>query len=296
VLALDAPFRGPGGATLESLRASLRRLGYEEGKNLAIDERWAAGDLKRLDEHANELVRLKPDVIVPVTNYEITALKRIPHAIPVVMYFGAMPLELGFIQSYARPGGNITGTAYHSTETAGKILDLLKEAAPQVTRTALLWNPEFPAMRLYGAEVDRVAARIGMSVEYFDATSQEDIPGAIRRVAASRAQALFVAYDSIIGLGLKDVASFALERKMVSIGSSPVFALQGGCLAYGPDLADISERTASHIDRILRGAKPAELPVEHPRKMQFVLNLKTARAIGYKPPAALMSRADVVIE
>jgi putative ABC transport system substrate-binding protein len=296
VLALDARLQGPGGTTLHHLRAALKGLGYVEGANLVIEERWAAGDLERLDEQARELVRLKLDVLVPVTNYEIAALRRVPHALPVVMYFGAMPLELGFIESYARPGGNITGTAYHSTETAGKILDLLKEAAPHVTRTALLWNPEFPAMRLYGSEVDRVAARIGMSIEYFDATTPDAIGGAIRRMAKSRAQALFVAYDSIIGFGLKEISAFALERRMVSFGSSPVFAFQGGCLAYGPDLAAISERTASHIDRILRGARAGELPVEHPRKMQLVVNLRTARAIGYSPPAGMLSRADLVIE
>ena len=296
MLGLDAPLPGPGGSSLQHLRAALKGLGYVEGRNLVIEERWASGDLKRLDEQAQELVWLKPDVLVPVTNYEIAALKRVAHALPVVMYFGAMPLELGFIESYARPGGNITGTAYHSTETAGKILDLLKEAVPQATRTALLWNPEFPAMRLYGNEVDRVAARIGMSIEYFDATHPAAIGAAIQRIAKSRAQALFVAYDSIIGFGLKEISAFAVERRMVSFGSSPVFAFQGGCLAYGPDLAAISERTASHIDRILRGAKAGELPVEHPRKMQLVVNQRTARAIGYQLPGGLLSRADWVIE
>jgi putative ABC transport system substrate-binding protein len=296
ILALEPPMRGPSGGTLPHLRASLRRLGYEEGKNLLIEERWASGDLKRLDEQARDLVRLKPDVLVPVTNYEIAAFKRIAHAIPTVMYFGAMPVELGFIQSYARPGGNITGTAYHSTETAGKIVDLLREAVPQVRRTALLWNPEFPAMRLYGREVDRVAAAIGMTIEYFDATTPHAMAGAIQRIAASRAQALFVAYDSIIGCSLDEISAFAIQRRLVSFGSSPLFALQGGCLAYGPDLAEVSERTASHIDRILRGARAGELPVEHPRKMQLVVNLRTARAIDYRPPQTMLSRADLVIE
>jgi putative ABC transport system substrate-binding protein len=295
VLALDRP-EGLGGATLPLLRESLRRLGYQEGRNLVIEERWAEGDLQRLDEFAQELVRLKLDVIVPITNYEIAALKRIRHAVPVVMYFGALPVELGFVETLARPGGNVTGTAYHSTETAGKIVGLLKEAMPSVARTALLWNPAFPGMRMYGFEVDRVAPTLGMSVEYFDATTAEEIPAALKRLAASRAQALFVAYDSIIGLRLEEIAGFAVERRMVSFGTSPVFALRGGCLAYGPDLADISYRTASHVDRILRGAKPAELPVEQPRKFQFVVNLKTARAIGYAPPPAMLARADLVIE
>ena len=286
----------PGGRTLQHLRAALQRLGYVEGKNLVIDERWASGDLERLDEQARDLVSLAPDVLVPVTNYEIAALRRVAHGIPVVMYFAAMPLELGFIQSYARPGGNTTGTAYHSPETAGKIVDLLREAMPQVTRTALLWNPEFPAMRLYGGEVDRVAAKVGMAIEYYEATTPQAISGAIDRIGKSRAQALYVAYDSIIGCRLEQITAFAAERRMVSFGSSPWFALQGGCLAYGPDLADVSERTASHIDRILRGAKAGELPVERPRKMQLVVNLKTARAIGYRPPPTLLSRADVVLE
>lgn len=296
VLALDSRPAGPGGATLPALRASLRSLGYEEGRNLVIEERWAAGDLRRLDEFALELVRLKPDVIVPITNYEIAALKRIRHAVPVVMYFGALPVELGFVETLARPGGNVTGTAYHSTETAGKIVGLLQEAVPSTTRTALLWNPEFPGMRRYGVDVDRAARSLGMSIEYFDATTAQEIPAALKRIAASRAQALFVAYDSIIGLRLKEIAAFAIERRLVSFGSSPVVAFQGGCLAYGPDLVDISTRTAAHIDRILRGAKPADLPVEEPRKFQLVVNLKTARAIGYTPPPAMLARADLVIE
>lgn len=296
VLALDSRPAGPGGATLPALRASLRRLGYEEGRNLVIEERWAAGNLQRLDEFAQELVGLNLEVIVPITNYEIAALKRISHAVPVVMYFGALPVELGFVETLARPGGNITGTAYHSTETAGKIVGLLKEAVPSVARTGLLWNPAFPGMRMYGAEVDRVAPTLGMSVEYFDATTAEEVPAALKRLAASRAQALFVAYDSIIGLRLKEIVAFALGRRMVSFGSSPIFPMQGGCLGYGPDLVDVSERTASHVDRILRGAKPAELPVEQPRKFQLVVNLKTARAIGYAPPPAMLARADLVIE
>lgn len=296
VLALDARVAGPGGATLPNLRASLRGLGYVEGKNLVIEERWAAGDLRRLDEFAQELVRLKPEVIVPITNYEIAALKRIRHTVPVVMYFAALPVELGYVETLARPGGNVTGTAYHSNETAGKIVGLLKEAVPAMTRTALLWNTDFPGMRRYGVDVDRVARTLGLTIEYFDATTAEAIPAVLKGVAASRAQALFVAYDSIIGLRLKEIAAFAVDRHMVSFGSSPVVALQGGCLAYGPDLADISTRTAAHIDRILRGAKPAEIPVEEPRKFQLVVNLKTARAIGYTPPPGMLARADLVIE
>jgi putative tryptophan/tyrosine transport system substrate-binding protein len=296
VLALDSRPAGPGGATLPALRASLRALGHAEGKNLVIEERWADGDLRRLDDFAQELVRAKLDVIVPITNYEIAALKRIRHTIPVVMYFGALPVELGFVETLARPGGNVTGTAYHSTETAGKIVGLLNEAVPGVTGTALLWNPEFPGMRRYGVEVDRVARSLGMAVDYFDATTAQDIPAALDRVAASRAQALFVAYDSIIGLRLKEIAAFAIKRRVVSFGSSPVVAFQGGCLAYGPDLVDISTRTAAHIDRILRGAKPSDIPVEEPRRFQLVVNLQTARAIGYAPPPAMLARADLVIE
>jgi len=295
VLGLDDR-QGLGGATLTILRGALRAVGYEEGRNLRIEERWAAGDFAKLDEFARELARLELEVIVPITNYEIAALKRAQASVPVVMYFGALPVELGFVQSLARPGANVTGTAYHSFETAGKILALLQEAAPTAKRTALLWNPDFPGMRLYGSEVDRVAPARGMTVKYFDATKPDHIASALTQVASYRPDALFVAYDSVIGLRLDQITDFARERRLISIGSSPVFAYRGGCLAYGPDLEDVAARTASHIDRILRGAKPADLPVEEPRRFQLVVNLSTARAIGHAWPSGFLARADRVIE
>lgn len=231
-------------------------FGYVEGRNLELHVRWGENSRDTLERLALEALKLKPAVFV-TQGPALHVARKLPGTTPV---------------------------------------GLLKEAVPSATRTALLWNPQFPGMRLYGVEVDRVAPTLGMSIEYFDATTPVEVAAALRRIAASRAQALFVAYDSIIGLRMKDIAAFAIQRRMVSFGSSPVYALQGGCLAYGPDLADISERTASHVDRILRGAKPAAIPVEEPRKMQLVLNLKTARAIGYTPPAGIVARADVVIE
>jgi len=213
-----------------------------------------------------------------------------------VMYFGVLPVELGFVQSLARPGGNITGTAYHSFETAGKILALLRDAAPAAKRTALLWNPDFPGMRAYGNEVDRVAPGMGMTLKYFDATTPDAIAPALAQIATYRPHALFVAYDSVIGLRLDQITGFARERRLVSMGTSPVFAYRGGCLAYGPDLEDVAARTASHIDRILRGAKPADLPVEEPRRFQLVVNLSTARAIGHPLPSGFLARADRVLD
>lgn len=294
LLALDDS-QSLGGTSASLLRAALRGIGYEEGRNLRIEERWASGDFAKLDAFAHELARLDMDALVAITNYEIAALKRAGPRAPIVMYFGALPVELGFVQSLSRPGGNITGTAYHSDETAGKIVGLLREAAPAARRTALLWNPDFPGMRIYGAAANRAAESSGMSIEYFDAERPSAVPPALSRIAAYKPDALFVAYDSIISTRLDEITAFARERRFVSIGTSPVFADFGGCLAYGPNLQDVAQRTASHIDRILRGARAAELPVEQPRKFELVVNLATARAIGYSPPRAFLSRADRVI-
>ena len=292
LLAYDTYETG-GGAKL--LRAALKRLGYDEGVNLRIEERWAGADAARLDQYANDLARLNLDLVVAYTNHEIAALRRARASLPIVMYYGALPQELGFIKSRAKPGGNITGTEYHSHETAAKIVGILKEAMPAARRVATLWNPEFPGMRIYGAAVDAAAVNAGFSVEYFDALRPDQVPPALARIASHKPQALYVAYESVIGARLDEICRFALERQLVSIGSSVVYGWRGGCLAYGPDLTDLTDRTASYVDRILRGAKPAALPVEAPRTFHLVVNMATARSIGYKLPESLLARADRII-
>jgi putative ABC transport system substrate-binding protein len=287
----------PGRRNQRLIRESLRRVGYEEGRNLAIEWRFAEGQPDRLDELAKDLVQREVELVVAVTSLPAIALKKASTTIPVVMFVGVLPVELGIVQSLARPGGNVTGTAWTSPELPGKILQILKEAAPGAVRVASLWNPSIPANKVFAPEQERAAKALGMAYRYFDVARPEDVPAALELIAASQPDALHIVFDpAVIGSRLGEIAAFATERKLVSIGSARAVVNTGGLFYYGPDVPDIANQTAVYVDRILRGAKPAELPIQLPRKFEFVVNAKTARAIGYKVPPALLLRADEVIE
>lgn len=284
----------PGRRNQRLLRESLRRIGYEEGRNLAIEWRFAAGESHLLKQFATDLVRHDVELIVAVSG--ATAAIAATRTIPIVMYFGFMPVETGIVQSLSRPGGNVTGTAWTSPELAGKLLQILKEAVPRATRVAVLWNPTGSAS-IYTPEAERSARALGVTREYFDTKRPEEIPAVLKRIAASRTDALEIMYDpAVIGSRLREVASFAIAHKLVSIGTARAVVNTGGLLYYGPEPSDIADQTAGYVDRILRGAKPADLPVQLPRKYEFVINGKTARAIGYKVPTTLLLRADELIQ
>lgn len=279
------------------LRESLRRVGYEEGKNLTIDWRFGEGRYDRLDEFAQDLTRRHVELIVALTNPPIHAARRASQTIPIVMFIGVLPVELGIVQSLARPGGQVTGTVWTSPETPGKVLQILKEAVPGAVRVASLRISDSPLNKFYEPEQRRAAQTLGMSYHYFDITRAEEIPAVLGRIAASRADALEIMFDpAIIGSRLPEIAAFAIQHKLVSIGSARAVVNTGALLYYGPVASDIADQTAGYIDRILRGAKPADLPIQMPRKYEFVFNAKTARAIGYKIPPALGIRVDEVIE
>lgn len=251
----------------------------------------------RLDELAKDLVRRDVELIVAFTNNPVLAAKRASRTIPIVMFIGVLPVELGIVESLARPGGNVTGAVWTSPEMPGKVAQILKEAAPGAIRVALLGNRSVPVNKIYESEQQRAAQTLGMTYQYFDVTRAEEIPAVLKRIAASRADALHVIYDpAVIGSRLREIASFAIEHKLVSIGSARAIVNTGGLLYYGPVASDIADQTAGYVDRILRGAKPADLPVQMPRKYELVINAKTARAIGYKIPRALALLADEVID
>jgi len=207
-----------------------------------------------------------------------------------------VPVELGFVASLNRPGGNVTGTTWSDPDIAPKLLQILKETKPSARRIAVLRNPAYPGMLAYAKAMDRVAPSLGMQVLYFDAARADEIPAALQKIAASRTDALLFAQDPSIEPRIADVAAFAREQKLVSVGSAGQWPASGGLLSYAPDGRDLVRITVSHVSRILRGAKPADLPVELPAKYQFVVNLKTARAIGATIPQAVLLRADRVIE
>jgi putative ABC transport system substrate-binding protein len=275
---------------------ALRGAGYELGKNLSIEVRYGEGDVARLAGLADELVKLNVELILAVTNEPIEAARRATRNIPIVMIGAALPVELGFIESLARPGANVTGTAWASLEMSGKVLQVLKEAAPHAVRVAILASPTTPGTQKYRAENQRAAKALGLKVRAFDMTPDEGVATTLKRVAASRPDALYIAGEGVVGTLLTEIAAFAVRHKLLAIGVTPQFIPAGGALYYGPSLTSLVERTVSYIDRILKGAKPADLPVEQPTKYDLIINLKTLRSIGITIPQSLLLRADEVIQ
>ena len=274
----------------------MRSAGYEDGSNLAVEWRYAEGDVNRLPALAEELVRLNVELIMASLNDAIGAAKRATRSIPIVMFSSFNPMEQGFIESLARPGGNITGTAWSAPEMAAKILQVLKEAAPRAKRVALIGNPSMRGAHDYGVSTMRGAGTMGMEAKLFAAAHPEEIPEALERIAAFRPQALYVALDTVLVTRLREIAAFALKRKLPSIASAPQFADAGGMLSYGPNFQELGEHTLGYITRILAGAKPADLPVELPSKFELIVNMRTAKLIGNKIPQSILVRADRIIE
>jgi putative ABC transport system substrate-binding protein len=279
----------------ELVRETLRRRGWEEGKNLVIEWRYAEGNVERLPALAEELVGSKVELIVAVFNSSITAASRATRTVPIVMHAGTDPVGNGFVKTLARPGGNITGTVWSGPETAGKILEIVKQTKPGAVQVATLANSS-PVFQLWKRENDSAARALGVSVQYFDVDRAEELLAALERVAAARPDALVAWGDAITISRARELTAFAIERKITLISNSPVHADEGALVAYAPDLSALRERTASFVDRILRGATAAELPVEQPTKFELIVNAKTARAIGLNLPPVLLLRATRVIE
>ena len=297
VLSLDASTAPIGQQQQQLFRESLRRFGYEGGKNLGVEWRFAEGNVDRLNGLVEELIRLKVGLIVVASSNEaILAAKRQTRTIPIVMHIAGLPVETGFIESYARPGGNVTGTAWIGPETLDKVFQVLKEALPATIRVAILADPRAPGVQIYRQWNDRAASALGISLQYVDVTQPSEISGALERIAASRPDALWVTPDPVIRSRAPEIVAFTLERKLPTLTSSFSFANAGCLLYYGVDIPDTWDLTTRYVDQILKGAKPADLPVELPRKFLLIVNAKTARAIGYTIPQQLRLRADRVIE
>jgi ABC-type uncharacterized transport system substrate-binding protein len=283
----------------EGIRLALRERGYIEGQNLAIEYRYSEGKSDRFPELAAELVRLKVDIIVVATGATVQAAKNATQTIPIVMAgLPADPVERGLVHSLARPGGNVTGITTLSRELAGKRLELLKEAVPKIARVAVLYDPAIPASVTEVREVLPVAARaLGLTVrswEVRDANGFEKVFAALNK---ERTDGLYVSSSApVIGANLKRIADFALKRRLPSVHVSRVAVDAGVLMSYGADQADIYRRVVYYVDRILKGAKPADLPVEQPTKFEFVINLKTAKQIGLTIPQSMLYRADKVIK
>ena len=286
---------GPESAQAEAFRQGLRELGYVEGHNLALEFR-TAGETDRLPALAAELVQLPVDVIAALSSQAAQAVKNTTTTIPIVMVSGADPVALGLVASLARPGGNLTGLTLMSAALAGKRLELLKEAMGRLGRVAVLWNARDAAMTNIFSEIQTAAPVLGVTVQPLGVHEAKDIDSAIATMTADRPDALFIITDVLTGRYTRQVVEFAAQHQLPTMFQSSGPVAEGGLMYYGPSLTETYRRAASYVDRILKGTKPADLPVEQPMKFELVLNLKTAKALGITIPPDLLMLADKVIQ
>ena len=283
----------------EAIRLALRDLGYMEGQNIATDYRYTEGKLDRLPELAAELVRLKVDIIVVAGGPTwVQAAKNATQTIPIVMVgSGADPVEAGLVESLARPGGNVTGLTNLTTGLGGKRLELLKEAVPKVARVACLYDPSNPATVVELKEVLRVAARaLGLTIQAWEIRGADDFERVFAAISKWRPDGMYMAGGGpLMRTDGKRIAAFALKSRLPLVGNTREAVDAGGLMYYGADVMDTYRRVAYFLDKILKGAKPADLPVEQPTKFELVINLKTAKQIGVTIPPIVLARADRVI-
>jgi putative ABC transport system substrate-binding protein len=280
---------------LEALRAGLRELGYVEGKNITIEARWAEGRSERLPQLAAELVRLPVDVLFTAGTPASQAAKQATSTIPIVFANVAFPDQTGLVASYPRPGGNVTGVAFIGPEY-GKRLELLKEARPRLSRVALIYNPDNPGSVLALQETQRWATPLGVSLEPHKFRGPQDFENVFGAIAGKRPDALMTTADPIIFSYRTRIVDFAAKNRLLSMYPSREFVVAGGLMFYGTSIPEVYRRAAVYVDRILKGAKPADLPVEQPIKFDMVINLKTAKALGLTIPQSLLLRADEVVQ
>jgi len=283
----------------EAIRVALRELGYVEGQNIATEYRYAEGKLDRLPELAAELVRLKVDIILASGGSgPIQAAKNATKTIPIVMTgAGIDPVEAGLIESLARPGGNVTGITLLSRELSGKRLELLKEAVPKIARVAVLHDPALAASPREVKEDLPIAARaLRLTLQPWEVRAADDFDRIFAALNKERPDGLYVGGGPLMVANQKRTVGFALKSRLPSVGSNTAYVDAGGLMSYGADLADSYRRVAYYVDKILKGAKPADLPVEQPTKFDLAINLKTAKQIGLTIPQSVLYRADKVIK
>jgi ABC-type uncharacterized transport system substrate-binding protein len=280
----------------EALLDGLREHGYHDGQNLVFERRFSEGHAERFPEFAAELVRLQVDCIIVMTTPAALAAKHATQTIPIVMPTMIDPVGAGLVASLARPGGNLTGLSTLNPELSGKRLELLKEVVPGLTRVAVLWNAANPANASAWHETQTAARALGLLLHAQDVRGPQDLEGAFARTAQARPEALIVLGDSLINMYEQHIAAFATQHHLPSIFTRRESVMAGGLLFYGSSLPDRLRRAASYVDRILKGATPADLPVEQPMKFELVINLKTAKTLGLTIPPRVLFQADEVIE
>jgi putative ABC transport system substrate-binding protein len=284
------------GHVLDAFRQKLRELGHVEGENIAIEYRWAEGQDDRLPELAAELVRLKPDVIVTTGTPGTLAAKQATSTIPIVFASSGNPVNAGLVASYARPGGNVTGFSFTGPELEGKRLQILKEVVPGLSRVGVLWNPAGMGLEFY-RQTEVAATALSITLQpVVEARRMDDFEQAFATIGGARAQALIVLADRLLLSSRRQIVAFAASRRLPAMYPYREYVDAGGLLSYAPSNIDRFRRTAVYVDKILRGAKPTDLPVEAPTNFELIINNKTAKELGLTVPATLLARADEVIE
>jgi putative ABC transport system substrate-binding protein len=281
---------------IEALRQRLRELGFVEGKNIVIEYRYAEGKLERLPDLAAELVQLKVDVIVTAANAATLAAKKASATIPIVFGATADPVGSGLVSSLARPGGNITGLSNIAQDLDGKRLELLNESFPRVARVAFLWGSGNPRGNERLTELEAEAKALGLKLLSLQVRSRDDFDNAFARAKREGAKALITSTAPLINTQQRQVLDFAVKNRLPAMYPGSEFVEAGGLMSYGPNYTDLFRRAADFVDKILKGTKPADLPIEQPKKFEFVINLKSAKEIGVAIPPNVLARADQVLK
>jgi putative ABC transport system substrate-binding protein len=280
----------------EGFRQGLRELGYVDGRNVTIDWRWSGGNAERLPTLASELVQLKVDIIVVAGTPATRAAKQATSTIPIVMAVSGNADKIGLVESLARPGGNITGLSNVAADLTGKRLQYLKEIAPKVSRMAVLWLPESAAETLwFQHDLLAAAAVAGLTIQSIEMhTSNDDYAAAFAAVTGSRADALYVTNNTLHSKNRQLIADFALKSRLPSMYEERLFVEAGGLMSYAPSYIELFRRAATYVDKILKGAKPTDLPIEQPTAFELVINPKTAKVLGLTIPQSLGMQAELI--
>src|SRR5262245_13384917 len=281
---------------IDAFRQGLRALGYIEGQNIAIDFRFTDGQLERLPEVAAELVRLKVDVLIPVTTNAAQAAKRATSTIPIFFMGVSDPIEAGLVDSLARPGGNITGLTNVMSVLSGKRLELLKETVPKLSRVAVLWDSRNLGSTSQWKESEIAAKELSLQVYSMEVSSADKYESAFKGATKVGSTALAVTLNPLANSNQKRIVDLAAQNRLPTIYAREDFVTNGGLMSYGPSYADDGRNAARLVDKILKGTKPAELPVEQPTKFELVINLKTAKVLGLTIPPVVLMRAEKVVK
>jgi len=279
-------------AQAKALREGLRELGYVDGQNISVEYRFAEGKPERLGDLAADLVRLKPDVLFPVGG-DVAPFGKATQTIPIVFVMSADP-QLGLVASVARPGGNTTGFTFLQDELASKRMELLKEVTPRISRVAFLSNPDHPDNELRVAQ--RAATALGVQLQPIDMRGPGDLDGALQAVTQASVDALYVVASRQTVASLPRIVSFATKNELPLAGGWGTWAQAGGLLSYGPNVGEVVRNAATYVDKIFKGARPGDLPVQQPTRFELLINLRSARALGLSIPESFLLRADKVIE